>query len=75
MEEGTIDLTIYMKRGEGDYYMRSSVDEIRYALQRTKTDNVHYNDIIQDTPLEVEQTQYAIFLQVEYIAYSSRPIN
>ena len=74
-ENGTVDITCYMKRGDGDFYLRQAVDEIRFYLEQSETQNVQFDNIIQDVPLEAEQTQYAIFLQLEFRAYTSRPIN
>ncbi len=74
-ENGMVDITAYMKRGEGDYYLREAVDQIRFELEQTDFENVSFDDIIQDVPLESDQTQYAIFLQVAFRAYTSRPIN
>lgn len=74
-ERGTVDITAYMKRGEGDFYLREKVDEIRFYLEQSTTDNVQFDNVIQDVPLEVQETQFAIFLQLEFRAYTSRPIN
>jgi len=74
-ENGMVDITCYMKRGEGDLYLRQAVDEIRADLEQSDIDNVSFDNIIQDVPLEAEQTQYAIFLQVAFRAYTSRPID
>ena len=74
-ENGMVDITAYMKRGEGDFYLRQKVDEIRFYLEQSSTANVQFDNIIQDVPLEAEQTQYAIFLPLEFRAYTSRLIN
>lgn len=73
-EDGTVEITAYMKRGQGDKYLRDAVDEIKYFLEESIIENVTFGDIPQDVPLEAEQTQYAIFLQVEFFALTSRPI-
>lgn len=74
-ELGTVDITAYMKRGEGDYELRSKVDKVKKYLRNSVAGNVEFDDILQDVPLEAEQTQYAIFLQVAYRLYTKELIN
>ena len=74
-EEGTVDIVANTKRGEGDAQLRKAVSEIRFFLQNSNTQNVEYNDVIRDVPLEAEQSDYAIFLQIGFRAYTSEPID
>jgi len=74
-EVGTIDLVAYKKRGEGDFDLRTAVDEIEYFLRNSRTANIRFDDISQDVPLEAEQSDFAMFLQVAFRAYTSELIN
>jgi len=74
-EVGTVDITAYMKRGDGDFELRSKVDKVKYFLRNSVAGIVEFDDILQDVPLEAEQTQYAIFLQVAYRLYTTELIN
>ena len=73
-EEGSIDIIAYMKRGEGDFNLRSKIDKIKQPLTQVTVGNVELLNFLQDVPLEAEQAQYAIFMQLQFKAYTSRPI-
>jgi hypothetical protein len=74
-ESGVVEITACMKRGEGDLYLRQKIDEIRFYLEQSETDNVQFDDMDQDVPLEAEQTQYAILMLLNFRFYTSRLIN
>jgi hypothetical protein len=74
-ENGIVEIIAYMKRGEGDLYLREKIDEIRFYLEQSETDNVQFDNMEQDVPLEAEQTQYAILMRLNFRTYTSRLID
>jgi len=74
-EAGSIVIVVYTKRGEGDGEMRKHADIIRNTLSYSKTANVEFDDIIQDVPFSAEQSDIAIYMRLNYRAYTTRQIN
>ena len=74
-EESSIaELILYVTRGNGDFNVRHKADKVRLFLEQSTTDNAEFDDVLMDVPLEAEEKDLAILLQINIRTYTTELI-
>ena len=74
-EESSIaELILYVTRGNGDFNVRHKADTVRLFLEQSTTDNAEFDDVLMDVPLEAEEKDLAILLQINIRTYTTELI-
>jgi len=68
------ELVFYITRGNGDKSLRDKVDTVRLFIEQSETASAEFDNVLMDVPLETEEKDFAILLQINIRTYTTEDI-